>query len=87
MSACVAGLREHYGLEKRLVKVWEPFQMLGSIDNDLREAMGVDVAPVFARTTTFGFQNRDWKPWTFNGLEVLVSEDFRTTTDPGTATF
>jgi hypothetical protein len=83
-ASCVAGLREHYGLEKRLVKVCEPFQMLGLVEDDLRQAMGVDVAPVFGRTTTFGFANRHWKPWTFNGLEVLVAEDFRTTTDPGT---
>ena len=81
--SCVAGLREHYGLERRPVQVWEPFQMLGSVDRDLREAMGIDVAPVVGRTTMFGFQNRNWQPWTFNGLEVLVSEDFHTITDPG----
>jgi hypothetical protein len=81
--SCVAGLREHYGLERRPVKLWEPFQMLGVVDDDLRAAMGVDVAPVVGRTTIFGFQNRNWKPWTINGLEVLVAEDFRTTIDPG----
>jgi hypothetical protein len=46
--------------------------------------MGIDVAPVFGRTTMFGFENRNWRPWTFNGLEVLVSEEFRTTTEPAT---
>ena len=30
--SCVAKLRDHYGLEKRLVKVCEPYQMLGLID-------------------------------------------------------
>ena len=80
--SCVAKLRDHYGLEKRLVKVCEPFQMLGLIEDDLKEAIGVDVAPLMGRGTFFGFDNRDWKPWTFNGLEVLVPEGFRTTVEP-----
>ncbi len=80
--SCVAKLRDFYGLEKRPVKVCEPFQMLGLIEDDLKEAIGVDVAPLMGRTTMFGFDNRDWKPWTFNRLEVLVPEGFRTTVEP-----
>jgi len=82
--SCVAKLRDFYGLEKRPVKVCEPFQMLGLIDDDLREAIGVDVAPLTGRGSFFGFDNRDWKPWTFNGLEVLVADGFRTTVEPET---
>ena len=81
-ASCVAKLRDHYGLEKRRVKVCEPFQMLGLIDDDLKEAIGVDVAALMGRGTFFGFDNRDWKPWSFNGLEVLVPEGFRTTVEP-----
>ena len=80
--SCVAKLRDFYGLEKRPVKVCEPFQMLGLIDDDLREAIGVDVAPLTGRGSFFGFDNRDWKPWTFNGLEVLVADGFRTSVEP-----
>ena len=80
--SCVAKLRDHYGLEKRLVKVCEPFQMLGLIEDDLKQAIGVDVAPLMGRGTFFGFDNCDWKPWSFNGLEVLVPEGFRTTIEP-----
>ena len=83
-ASCVAALRDYYGLEKRPVKICEPFQMLGLIDDDLREAMGIDVIGVPGRGTIFGFENHDWRPWNFNGLEVLVSEDFRTATDPET---
>ncbi|MFO0892696.1 MAG: uroporphyrinogen decarboxylase family protein [Isosphaeraceae bacterium] len=79
--SCVAALRDHYGLEKRPVKVHEPFQMLGLLDEDLKQAMGIDVEGVFRRRTMFGFENRDWKPWTFNGLDVLVAGKFNTTTD------
>ncbi len=79
--SCVAKLRDCYGLEKRLVKVSEPYQMLGLVEDDLKEAIGVDVTPLMGRTNMFGFENRDWKPWTYNGLDVLVPEDFRVTTD------
>lgn len=78
---CVAGLREYYGLEKRPVKVHEPYQMLGLVEGDLKDAMGIDIEGVFPRKTMFGFANRNWREWSFNGLEVLVSEDFRTTLD------
>lgn len=80
----VADLRRHYRLDPHPVKVCEPFQMLGQVDEDLRDAIGIDVMPMFGRTNMFGFENKDWKPWTFNGLEVLVPEAFRTTTDPET---
>ena len=34
----VEKLREHYGLTRQPVKVHEPYQMLGWIDDDLRDA-------------------------------------------------
>ncbi len=78
----VAALRDHYGLEKRLVKVHEPYQMLGVIDDDLKQTMGVDVEGLIGRETMFGFRNEGWKSFTMpNGLEVLVSNEFTTTVD------
>jgi hypothetical protein len=80
--SCVAALRDYYGLEKRPVKVHEPYQLLGLLEEDLKQAIGVDVEGVPGRETLFGFRNDRWKPWkTPDGLEVLVSEDFNTTTD------
>jgi len=79
---CVAALRDHYGLEKRPVKVHEPYQMLGWIDEDLKQAMGIDIEGINAPATIFGFPNENWKPWrTPSGLEVLVSEHFKTSID------
>jgi len=79
---CVAGLREYYGLEKRPVKMHEPFQMLGLIEDDLIRAMGLDVIGVTGPRTLFGTVNDRWKPWrTPDGLEVLVGGDFNTTVD------
>ncbi|MDL5048674.1 uroporphyrinogen decarboxylase family protein [Oscillatoria amoena NRMC-F 0135] len=78
----VAGLRDFYGLEKRLVKVHEPYQMLGMVEEDLMDAMGIDVVGITPRCTIFGFQNEDWKefktPW---GQTVLVSKHFVTKTE------
>ena len=77
--SCVAELRNYYGLEKHPVKVIHPFTMLGEVEDDLMAALGVDVKTVIGRRTPFGFENRDWKPWLFNGLEVLVPGAFNVT--------
>ena len=79
--SCVAALREYYGVEKRPVRIHEPFQMLGLIEEDLQDAMGIDVTGVFSRNTMFGFPVEEWKPWQLNGQEVLVPKDFNTTID------
>lgn len=72
-------LRAHYGLEKRLVKVIEPYQMLGEIDSDLMEVMGVDVIGLKPYNTMFGYSNQNWKEFTtFWGQKVLVSDKFIT---------
>ena len=80
--SCVAALRGCLGLENRPVKVHEPCQMLGLFEDDLQSALGLDVEGVFPRRTMFGYSNHDWKPWRMpDGLEVLVSEDFRVSVD------
>jgi len=79
---CVIGLRERYGLEKRLVKVHEPYQMLGWIDDDLQTVLGIDVEGVYGPETMFGYRNENWTPWRMDdGTEVLMSGNFRTTKD------
>lgn len=78
----VVALREYFGLEKHPVKVHEPYQMLGLIEEDLQEALGVDVTGVTTPETLFGFRNKNWKLWRLdNGLEVLVPEHFLTSKD------
>ena len=76
----VAELRSHYGLEERPIKVIEPYQMLGEVDAELRDVLGIDVVGVNPRNTMFGFPMRDWKEWrTPWGQDVLVPGDFNTT--------
>lgn len=79
-ASCVAGLRDYYGLEKRPVRIHEPYQMLGLIEDDLIEAMGIDVTGVFGRKCKFGFSvGQTWKAWNFHGQEVLVPGEFNIT--------
>ncbi len=78
----VENLRNYYGLEKRPVKVVEPYQMLGGIDDDLAEIMEIDVIGLSPRNNLFGFENKNWKEFrTFWGQEVLVPENFNTKLD------
>jgi hypothetical protein len=64
------------------VKVIEPYQMLGEIDDALMEALGIDVMGVLGPRTLFGFENKDWKPFTmFDGTQVLVPGQFNVTPD------
>lgn len=78
----VEQLRDFFGLEKRLVKASEPFQMLGDLDDDLVEVMGIDVIGLSPPADMFGHRLEDWKTWrTPWGQEVLVPGTFNVTLD------
>lgn len=65
------------------VKVIEPYQMLGEIDDALRAALGIDVIGVLGRRSLFGTEARDWKPFTlFDGTPCLVPGKFNVTPAP-----
>ena len=67
------------------VKVVDPYQMLGEIDDPLREALEIDVVGSLARKGLFGTDEADWKPFTlFDGTEVLVPHNFATTVEADT---
>lgn len=72
-------LRTHYGLDRRPVKIHEPYQMLGLVEDDLQQALSVDVEGALPLSTLFGFPPQDWKPWrTPWGQDVLVPGQFMT---------
>ena len=79
----VEKLRDYYGLEKKTVRVIEPYQMLGEIDDDLMDALGVDVIGLNPRNNMFGIVNdgkmKEFK--TFWDQEVLFPENFNPTYD------
>ena len=71
------------GKSDHKVKVTEPYQMLGEIDEELRKALGLDVVGVHPPCNMFGFRNEGWKAFTMpvDGTEVLVPEMFNYTSD------
>lgn len=70
------------GDEDYRVRVFEPYQMLGEVDDELLDALGIDVVGLFGRKTMFGFEIGDWKPFElFDGTPVLVPGEFTVTTD------
>lgn len=76
----VEKLREYYGLEKRPVKVIEPYQMLGEVDEELLEAMDLDVIGLYGEKNMFGVVNDDWKVHkTVWGQEVMLPGGFNYT--------
>ena len=76
--SCVAALRDHYGLPRVPVKVWEPYQMLGEVGEDLAQALGIDCVGATGRGTMFGFPKDGWHDWTTPwGQPVLVPGGFR----------
>ena len=84
-ASSVYKLRQALGLDPpgTPVKVTEPYQVLGEIDARLLDALGVDVVGLGGTRTLFGFENKDWKPWTlFDGTPVLVPEAFNTDPEP-----
>jgi len=76
----VEKLRDYFGLEKKPVKVIEPYQMLGEIEPDLIKAMDIDVIGLFPSKNMFGVPNENWEIHkTLWGQEVLFPGEFNYT--------
>lgn len=76
-AQALAGLRGALGLEKRKVKIWEPLQLLGEVEEDVRQRLRLDCVDVSSGYNMFGFSNAGRKPWRLqSGLEVEVPTDF-----------
>jgi len=70
-------LRSAYGLKDIPVKMIDPYQMLGEIDDELADILGIDTIGLFGKNNMFGFANENWKefktPW---GQTILVPGKF-----------
>lgn len=80
-ASTLSQLRLALGLDQPgdRVKVVEPYQMLGEVTDDLREALGIDTVGVGLGRTMFGYPAADWKPWNLpDGTPVLVPGLFNT---------
>jgi uroporphyrinogen-III decarboxylase len=83
-ASMVYKLRKAYKLPEHPVKVVDCYQVLGEIEEDLREKLNTDCVPIMSFNSLFGFRNEGWKPWTlFDGTPVLVPAGFNVTPEPG----
>ncbi len=64
------------------MKVIEPYQMLGEVDEELKKIIGIDTIGITPKNNMFGIANENWKefrmPW---GQMVLIPGNFTTTID------
>lgn len=79
----VENLRKYYGLSSRPVRVIEPYQMLGEVDQELIDCMGIDVIGAWGKNNMFGVYNHaPYKEFvTFWGQKVLLPIQFNTSFD------
>jgi len=76
-ASVLYGLRRALGLKEKPVRVIEPGQMLGFVDEDVRTALGVDTIGLWRKKNNMGLPNADWKPWTMmDGTPVEMCGGF-----------
>ena len=75
-------VRDALGLEKKTIEIFNPMLFLGTVEEDLRLALGGDVIGLFGRGTNFGFRNTEWKNWKApNGMDFRIGKGFEASTD------
>ena len=78
-ASMLAQLREALNLKYKPVKIIEPFQMLGEVEEDLMELLGIDVIGLWPyKAMFFGYSQDNWKPWALqDGTKVLIGSGFQ----------
>jgi len=71
-------LRQALGLDNHPIKVCEPYQILGEIEWDMINRLGVDVLPLWNRGSLMGISNTNiTKPWQLaDGTPLLMDQEF-----------
>ncbi len=81
-ASTYAKLRQSLGLKDKSVRIADPFQILGEVEMEAIEKLGIDTIGLWLPTNFFGFRNENWKPWKlFDGTKVMVPEKFTTKRD------
>ena len=72
-----AKLKKALGISRGVVKVYDPYQMLAEVEDELKQLLAVDTYGIQLPVTVFGYRNEDWKTFKmFDGQEVLISGHF-----------
>lgn len=81
-------LREALGLPHKIPKAQDPMSFVSVLDDDVRQALGVDCIGLYSMNTSLGVKNTQYKNWTLpNGTDILVAKDFAVTKDESTGDF
>ena len=80
-AVALDNLRHKLGLPEKKVQIHEPFQILGNVTDDVRQALGVDAVGIFLKSTFFGYKNDSFKGWQFQNKEFEIGSGFTTTID------
>ena len=84
MAHALDRLLGYLGLKGRPVKVYEVFQMLGEVEAEIIERLGIDVLPVEPPVQFFGLRRENYKPWKlWDSTEVLVPGQFDAVLEAG----
>ncbi|MBS6398038.1 MAG: methyltransferase [Clostridiales bacterium] len=76
-ASSLYALRKAYGLPEHPLAIAEPFQLLGEIEKDLIEKIGIDVVPLYNRGDLMGTTGPRTQPWNMpDGTPVLMPSDF-----------
>lgn len=78
--SCLKELREYFGIEGP-VKCSDLFTMTGIFEDELRDAVGIDVIGVDFYKNMFGCRTNKFKEWDYFGQTLLVPEEFKVTDD------
>ncbi|MFW6137682.1 MAG: uroporphyrinogen decarboxylase family protein [Spirochaetota bacterium] len=77
-ASSYARLKKALGVKGGSIKVYDPFQMLAEVEEEVKSKLGVDTVGIELPSNIFGYKNENWKPFRlFDGTEVLVSGNFQ----------
>jgi len=76
-ASLYAKLKKRLGIKGGEVRVYDPFQMLAEVEEEVKLRLGVDTYGIQLPVNIFGYRNENWKPFVmFDGTEVLISGNF-----------
>jgi uroporphyrinogen-III decarboxylase len=82
MAHALDRLRKYLKLDYKPVKVYEVFQMLGEVEQEVIERFDIDFLPVEPLVQFFGLERRNYKSWKlWDDTEVLMPEKFNVEID------